>query len=97
MLESGFLCVDSLDLLDNSHDKLTLCGRQHSKLSDMSEPKTLAEVLAALPDEERIILMMHYLRSMPPSEIAQKLGVPERSVAAVIATGKARLSRTLGL
>jgi len=69
----------------------------HSKLRDMSEPKTLAEVLAALPDEERIILVMHYLRSMAPGEIAQKLGVPERSVTAVIATGKARLSKTLGL
>ena len=68
-----------------------------SKLRDMSEPKTLAEVLAALPDEERIILVMHYLRSMSPSEIAEKLGVPERSVAAVIAIGKARLSKTLGL
>ncbi|CAB4621508.1 MAG: hypothetical protein RL192_210 [Actinomycetota bacterium] len=63
----------------------------------MSEPKTLAEVLAALPEEEKIILMMHYLRSMSAIEIAQKLGVPERSVAAVIATGKARLSKTLGL
>ena len=72
-------------------------AQTHSKLRDMSEPKTLAEVLAALTDEERIILVMHYLRSMPPSEIAQKLGVPERSVSAVIAIGKARLSKTLGL
>ena len=69
----------------------------HSKLRHMSEPKTLSEVLAALPDEERIILVMHYLRSLSPSEIAEKLGVPERSVAAVIATGKARLSKILGL
>jgi RNA polymerase sigma factor (sigma-70 family) len=63
----------------------------------MSEPKTLSEVLGSLPEEERIILTMHYLRSMSPSEIAQKLGVPERSVTAVIASGKARLSKTLGL
>jgi RNA polymerase sigma factor (sigma-70 family) len=63
----------------------------------MSGPKTLAEVLAALPEEERIILVMHYLRSMTPEQIAEKLGVPERSVAAVIAIGKARLSKTLGL
>ena len=61
----------------------------------MSEPKTLSEVLSSLPEEERIILVMHYLRSMSPSEIAQKLGVPERSVTAVIAIGKARLSKTL--
>ena len=72
-------------------------GRSRSKLRYMSEPKTLSEVLAALPDEERIILVMHYLRSMPPSEIAQKLGVPERSVTAVIASGKARLSKVLGI
>jgi len=72
-------------------------GRSHSKLRYMSEPKTLAEVLAALPDEERIILVMHYLRSMPPAEIAEQLGVPERSVMAVIASGKARLSKVLGL
>ena len=72
-------------------------AQSHSKLRHMSEPKTLAEVLAALPDEERIILVMHYLRSMPPSEIAQHLGVPERSVTAVIALGKARLSKVLGL
>ena len=63
----------------------------------MSEPKTLSEVLSSLPEEERIILTMHYLRSMSPSEIAQKLGVPERSVTSVIASGKARLSKTLGL
>jgi RNA polymerase sigma factor (sigma-70 family) len=69
----------------------------HSKLRGMSEPKTLAEVLAALPEEERIILVMHYLRSMSPEQIAEKLGVPERSVTAVIAIGKARLSKTLGL
>ena len=25
-LEYGFLCVDSLELLDNSHDKLAVCG-----------------------------------------------------------------------
>ena len=74
-----------------------IAGLSHSKLRHMSEPKTLAEVLAALPEEERIILVMHYLRSMSPSEIAQKLGVPERSVAAVIAVGKARLSKSLGL
>jgi RNA polymerase sigma factor (sigma-70 family) len=74
-----------------------MVGLSHSKLRDMSEPKTLVEVLAALPEEERIILVMHYLRSMSASEIAQKLGVPERSVTAVIAIGKARLSKTLGL
>jgi len=63
----------------------------------MSEPTTLAEVLAALPEEERFILTMHYLRSMSPADIAQSLSVPVRSVEAVIHSGKARLSAILGL
>jgi DNA-directed RNA polymerase specialized sigma24 family protein len=63
----------------------------------MSTPLTLAEVLAALPEEERFILTMHYLRSMTAADIAESLSVPVRSVEAVIASGKARLSALLGL
>jgi RNA polymerase sigma factor (sigma-70 family) len=63
----------------------------------MSAPTTLAEVLASLPEEERFILTMHYLRSMSSNEIAELLSVPVRAVDAVITTGKARLSGLLGL
>ncbi|MCX6440285.1 MAG: sigma-70 family RNA polymerase sigma factor [Streptomycetaceae bacterium] len=63
----------------------------------MSEPATLAEVLASLPDEERFILTMHYLRQMSPEQIAQLLTVPEQAVMSVISSGKARLSQVLGL
>ena len=62
----------------------------------MSEPTTLAEVLAALPQEEHIILTMHYLKSMSSQEIAAILSVPVRSVDAVISRGKARLTAVLG-
>lgn len=62
----------------------------------MNEPTTLAEVLASLPEEERFILTLHYLRSKSSLEIAQLLGVPVRSVDAVIGQGKARLSALLG-
>ena len=62
----------------------------------MSAPTTLAEVLASLPEEERFILTMHYLRSMSSDEIAELLSVPVRAVDAVITTGKARLSGLLG-
>lgn len=61
------------------------------------QSQTLADVLASLPDEERIILTMHYLKSMTAAEIAQMLGVPERSVDAIIKQGKARLSAILGI
>jgi RNA polymerase sigma factor (sigma-70 family) len=61
------------------------------------QPQSLAQALASLPEEERIILTMHYLKSMSAAEIASILGVPERSVEAIIRQGKARLSAILGI
>ena len=63
----------------------------------MAAPKTLAEVLEALPEEERIILTLSYLRGMSAGQIATLLQVPKKSVEAVIASGKARLTAQLGL
>jgi RNA polymerase sigma factor (sigma-70 family) len=61
------------------------------------QPQTLAQALATLPEEERIILTMHYLKSMSAADIASILGVPERSVDAIIRQGRSRLSAILGL
>jgi RNA polymerase sigma factor (sigma-70 family) len=61
------------------------------------QSQTLADALASLPDEERIILTMHYLKSMSAAEIATMLGVPERAADAIIKQGKARLSAILGI
>jgi RNA polymerase sigma factor (sigma-70 family) len=61
------------------------------------QTQTLAQVLASLPEEERIILTMHLLKSMTPAQIASVLGVPERSAEAIIKQGKARLSAILGI
>jgi RNA polymerase sigma factor (sigma-70 family) len=63
----------------------------------MNAPLSLADALAKLPEEERIILTLHYLRSMPSDEIAKLLGVPEKSVIAVMASGKGRITALLGL
>jgi hypothetical protein len=63
----------------------------------MSEKMTLAQALAGLPEEERIVLTLHYLKSMTSPQIATLLKVPERSVNAVITSGKARLSALLGM
>ncbi|MTA35403.1 MAG: sigma-70 family RNA polymerase sigma factor [Actinobacteria bacterium] len=57
----------------------------------------MADALAQLPEEERIILSLHYLRSMPSAQIAQLLGVPEKSVITVMASGKGRITALLGL
>jgi DNA-directed RNA polymerase specialized sigma24 family protein len=66
-------------------------------MSSSSNPQTLAELLASLPEEERIILTLHYLRSKSSADIATMLSVPERAVIAVIDSGKARLTAILGL
>jgi DNA-directed RNA polymerase specialized sigma24 family protein len=66
-------------------------------MSSSSNPQTLAELLASLPEEERIILTLHYLRSQSSADIATFLSVPERAVIAVIESGKARLTAILGL
>ncbi|CAB4708475.1 MAG: sigma-70 family RNA polymerase sigma factor [Actinobacteria bacterium] len=55
----------------------------------------LSELLASLPEEERFILTMHYIRSMSAQEIAKTLGVPERAVQSVITSGKSRLLSAL--
>ena len=55
----------------------------------------IVDFLASLPEEERFILSMHYLKGMSEIEIAKTLGVPERAVISVITTGKARLLSAL--
>ncbi|MEJ6577574.1 MAG: sigma-70 family RNA polymerase sigma factor [SAR202 cluster bacterium] len=55
----------------------------------------LSQLLASLPEEERFILTMHYIRSMDIKDIADALGVPERAVQSVITSGKSRLLSAL--
>lgn len=56
-----------------------------------SSAKTIAELIATLPEEERLILTMHLVNMISAAEIAEKLGVPERAVSSVIASGRSRL------
>ena len=53
---------------------------------------TLVDLIASLPEEERIILVLHFVKNLSTSQIAEKLGVPERSVVAVLTSGRVRLS-----
>ena len=53
--------------------------------------KTIAELINTLPEEERLILTLHLVRMISAAEIAEKLGVPERAVITVIASGRSRL------
>ena len=53
--------------------------------------KTIAELIANLPEEERLILTLHLVNMISATEIAEKLGVPERAVSSVITSGRSRL------
>ncbi len=63
----------------------------------MSAPQTIAEVIASLPEEERIMLTLYYLRGKGVEEIATLLSVPSKSVSSVIESGKRRITSQLGL
>lgn len=53
--------------------------------------RSIAELISALPEEERLILTLHLVNMVSTTQIAKKLGVPERAVISVIASGKSRL------
>lgn len=53
---------------------------------------TLVDLISSLPEEERIVLVLHFVKNFSTAQIAEKLGVPERSVIAVLASGRSRLS-----
>lgn len=59
--------------------------------------ETLAQLLASLPEEERIILTLYYVRALSSAEIAEILRVPEKAVSGVIIAGRTRLTARLNM
>lgn len=62
-----------------------------------SKDRQLHEVLASLPEEERVILTLFYLKSNSAEQIASLLGVPIRAVESVLQAGRQRLLAALGV
>jgi DNA-directed RNA polymerase specialized sigma24 family protein len=60
-----------------------------------SAPLTLAELIDSLPEEERVVLMLHFVRNFSIKEIAAAIGAPERAVLSVLTSGRARLQASL--
>jgi DNA-directed RNA polymerase specialized sigma24 family protein len=60
-------------------------------MTSRANGKTIAELINTLPEEERLILTLHLVKMISTVEIAEKLGVPERAVVSVIASGRSRL------
>jgi DNA-directed RNA polymerase specialized sigma24 family protein len=63
----------------------------------MSAPQTVRELIASRPEEERIILTLHFLGGKSSDEIADLLRVPQKSVRALIDSGKERIALLMGL
>ena len=61
----------------------------------MKPMPSIAEVIEGLPEEERVVLSLHYVKGMETVEIAQSLGVPHKAVNTVIEQGKRRLFEAL--
>lgn len=61
----------------------------------MKSAPSLAELLASLPEEERFILSLHYVKGMDTVQIAVTLDVPQKAVVSVIEQGKRRLLTAL--
>jgi RNA polymerase sigma factor (sigma-70 family) len=61
----------------------------------MKPVPSLAEVIASLPEEERVVLSLHYVKGMETADIAQTLGVPHKAVHTVMEQGKRRLFEAL--
>ena len=61
----------------------------------MKSAPSLADLLASLPEEERFILSLHYVKGMNTVQIALTLGVPQKAVISVIEQGKKRLLTAL--
>ena len=59
--------------------------------------ETLAQLLASLPEEERVILTLHYVKSLSAAEIAAMLNVPEGAVSRLISAGRGRITARLNL
>jgi len=61
------------------------------------ELSTLATLIAALPEEERVILTLHYVKGRSVEQIAAVLEVAPKSVEGVLMAGKTRLAKALGI
>jgi RNA polymerase sigma factor (sigma-70 family) len=59
--------------------------------------QTLAQFLASLPEEERVILTLYYVKSLSSAEIAAMLNVPEGAISRLIAVGRGRLATRFNL
>lgn len=57
--------------------------------------QTLREFIDSLPEEERIVLTLYYIKRYSIAEISAKIGAPERAISTVLTSGRMRMSSAL--
>lgn len=67
------------------------------KNEDLAATSSMRALIAGLPEEERIVLTLFYLKTESIDAIATRLAVPSRAVESVLISGRTRLLASLGL
>ena len=62
------------------HDEIATAARQVTVSDSASDVARLRDVLAQLPQEQRVVLSLHYLDAMSVMQIADMLNVPNGTV-----------------
>jgi RNA polymerase sigma factor (sigma-70 family) len=75
-----------------------MSGKEKKDKKEKTEKESdLHSLLETLPEEERIILTLFYVKSHSAEEIASLLSVPIRAVESVLLMGRQRLLSALGI
>jgi RNA polymerase sigma-70 factor (ECF subfamily) len=82
---------------DDTSFEATLSGEQSpvADVSDVQRSRVIEEVLRALPDKQRLPLVLFHFEDMSYEEIAQRLGVSLAKVKVDIHRARAQLARSL--
>lgn len=82
---------------DDTSFEATVSGEQSpvADVSDVQRSRVIEEVLRALPDKQRLPLVLFHFEDMSYEEIAQRLGVSLAKVKVDIHRARAQLARSL--
>lgn len=84
-----------MDDIDDRSDIVGVSGEQ--VIEARSEMSSVSDAIAALPDEQREVLMLTCVEDMPYREVADMLGIPIGTVMSRLARARRRLAEATGI